>query len=159
LPRASSRASVYSPTNGWSANLGQNGYRLPTEIEWRKAAAWSAGAWLAYGTGSNTLVAGAANYLNSGDAFEGQAVRTCPAGSFAPSSPYGLKDASGNVWEWCQDGYEGPATNAAAARAARGGGWGNLPQDLQTGVRSGFKPGQALDSVGFRILSGAATAE
>jgi len=38
-------------------------------------------------------------------------------------------------------------------RAARGGGWGNLATDVKTSSRGGIKPGQALNSVGFRVVA------
>jgi formylglycine-generating enzyme required for sulfatase activity len=147
---------VYDPTNNWSAIPGGDGYRLPTEAEWRKAAAWDANAavFRAYGTGSDGISAGDANYLNSGDGFETNVVRTCPIGAYPTLSAYGLRDASGNVWEWCQDFYDAAGSNPSVdPHAVRGGGWGNLSRELSAGTRGGNKPGQVKDSVGFRIVS------
>jgi formylglycine-generating enzyme required for sulfatase activity len=152
----SSLSSIYEPTNGWTAVLGNSGYRLPSEQEWQKAAAWdkNASSYKAYGTGSNALNAADANYLGSGDSYETNGVATCPVGAYATTSPYGLKDAAGNVWEWCQDFYQSSGSSPATdPHAARGGGYGNLPMDLRADNRIGFKPGDAMNSVGFRVMT------
>jgi formylglycine-generating enzyme required for sulfatase activity len=147
---------VYDPMSGWSAALGNTGYRLPTEAEWYKAAAWdkTTAAFKTYGTGRDVLVAADANYLNSGDPSEINTVKTTETGSYALSSPYLVKDASGNVWEWCH-GFYGPGGSnpAADVHALRGGSWCNLASGLKTAVRSGLKPGMAVNSVGFRIVT------
>jgi formylglycine-generating enzyme required for sulfatase activity len=146
---------VYVPAEGWTASLTNSGYRLPTEAEWRKAAAWNRKTltFYRYGTSANTLEKNAANFLNSGDAWETQRVRTSPVGSRTGRSPYWIFDASGNVWEWCHDLYSPQAQNPATdAHALRGGGWGNLATDCATDVRIDNKPGAARNSVGFRIV-------
>ena len=147
---------VYDEANGWTAALGNSGYRLPTEAQWLKASAWdkNTGRFFEYGTSTNTVGGASANYLDSGDASETNDVRTTAVGSYAASSPYDLKDASGNVWEWCQDFFDQDGSDPDAdMRAARGGGWGNLATDVKTSSRGGIKPGQALNSVGFRVVA------
>lgn len=146
---------VYDPANGWIANALADGYRLPTEAEWRKAAAWdpATGLFRVYGTGADTLGAEDANYLNSGDAAETEEVRTLACGSYSTLSPTGISDASGNVWEWCQDLFESGGEFDTDPHAVRGGSWGNLKTDLTAASRSGFKPSQALSTVGFRIVT------
>jgi formylglycine-generating enzyme required for sulfatase activity len=148
---------VYDPANGWSSDLSADGYRLPTEAEWYKAAAWdqAAAAWRTYGTGSDTLSDRDANYLNSGDDFEGETVRTWPVQFRGATSPYGLSDAAGNVWEWCHNTYETNGVAGQDAHALRGGGWGNLARDVKASVRIDNEPAAVRNSVGFRVARGA----
>jgi len=151
--------SLYVPTSSWESVTGESGYRLPTEDEWRKAAGWNPSSATAadYGTGGDALAAQDANYFNSGDSWETNVVRTTPVGSYRTRSPYGLKDAAGNVWEWCHDLYDGaggddPHLNA---HALRGGSWGNMAGDLRVESRIDNMPGETRRTVGFRYVKGA----
>ncbi len=145
---------VYDAANGWSVTTNR-GYRLPTEAEWRKAAAWQpeSGTYALYGTASNTIKSAEANFLASGDAFETNTVRTVPVAGYPGVSAYALRDASGNVWEWCHDFFDAGQTDTETSpRVVRGGGWGNLSKDITTEVRNGSKPGQMNNSTGFRTV-------
>ena len=127
----------------WSAN----GYRLPTEAEWEKAARGGAVGQRFPWSDANTIDWSRANYYASpgsptydvnttsgnNPAFtSGGTPYTSPVGSFAPNG-YGLYDMAGNVKERCWDWYgtpygqptatdpTGPATGSY--RVLRGGSW------------------------------------
>ena len=75
-------------------NLEANGYRLPTEAEWEYAA--RGGEEYVY-AGSNDLNEVGWYYDNSGGETHPVAKKN--------ANGYGLYDMSGNVYEWCWDGY------------------------------------------------------
>ncbi len=105
------------------ANWEANGYRLPTEAEWEKAARGGLiGQRFPWG---NTISESQANYYaypnppNSGGYtydlgpytgfntnFDTGSDYTSPVGYFAPNG-YGLHDMAGNLCEWCWDWYAG----------------------------------------------------
>ncbi len=73
---------------------------------------------------------------------------TAPVGSFALEH-HGIKDLSGNVWEWCQDWYD----NDHKYRVLRGGSWGNGNEVL---LRSSYRhvgtPSSRFNCLGFRCV-------
>ena len=154
------------------ADMSKKGFRLPTEAEWEYAARWQ---------GSNTE--NAAQYgdvwltkLNSAsgaksdwnDAAETGAVawysgnsgyKTHPVGK-KRANALGLHDMSGNVWEWCFDGYGDIEANtvtdpqgaaSGSYRVFRGSRWLDSARDCTVGLRFGDSPGNRRDSLGFRL--------
>jgi formylglycine-generating enzyme required for sulfatase activity/tRNA A-37 threonylcarbamoyl transferase component Bud32 len=141
-------------------------YRLPTEAEWEYAA--RAGTDTSFAFGDHIVFEKQALFRPMENDLIGMG-----AGFKPPDFPqevgkteangFGLHDMHGNVAEWCLDWYKpgypvdgqqdnptGPSSGDK--RVVRGGSFKDPATGVRSASRTGIRPGERNDNVGFRIV-------
>ena len=123
----------------WLSNKTRRLWRLPSEIEWEKAARGRDGAYFPWGDGFDPA------RLNSHDAgpFTTVAVGSYPAGA----SPFGLLDGAGQVFEWIS------TPKGEGRYLVKGGSWDDKGCGVcRPAARHGRPKGIKHILIGFRLV-------
>ena len=124
-----------------------SGLRLPSESEWEYAC--RAGTTTAYSFGAS-ITKQQVNFSSRRG--------TVACGSL-PANQWGFREMHGNVWEWCEDGYETTASstqdavngNSPTNRVLRGGSWITITNNVRSSTRDIGTPGGTNGGIGFRV--------
>ena len=144
---------IYVDWNMANAYCSWAGRRLPTEVEWEKAARGTQA--FTYPWGNASPNSGLLNYNQN-------VYDTMKVGQYTDgASIYGALDMAGNVWEWVSSLYQSYPYDAhdgrenmisSDARVLRGGSWVSDGYSVRSSYRYEHVPGFTYDYFGFRCV-------
>jgi formylglycine-generating enzyme required for sulfatase activity len=137
----------------WLSEKSGDIFRLPTEAEWEFASRGGSESRFFFGDSIKDLE----NYGWFWDISSGL---THEVGKKSPNQ-FNLYDVSGNVWEWCEDGFtedifkipsDGKPYDKGTQKVVKGGSWNDYGINLRHGNRLGFAPTIKMNDTGFRAV-------
>lgn len=147
----------------WLSAVTKQEFRLPSELEWEKASRGPAN------LNSDDCLDDTAFIYPWGNKFDKRNCNSAEIGIHKPTpvgmffkgiSPYGVMDASGNVWEWTDSwfqAYPGSITNnedfGERYHVVRGGSWRYNRRNVRCATRLRYVDSYFSNSLGFRMAS------
>jgi formylglycine-generating enzyme required for sulfatase activity len=137
-------------------------YALPTEAQWEYACRAETESVFSFGSVLNGKEANCNGNYPYGTTQTGPYLeKTAKVGSYAPNA-CGLYDMHGNVYEWCQDAWDGssklpggtdPLGTVGSFRVIRGGSWYDDALRCRAADRLRYTPGYRRYDLGFRVAA------
>ena len=132
---------TYQEAEAYAAWVGK---RMPTVVEWEKAARGTDGRQFPWG---NSFDPQFCNTLESG------IKSTTAVGRYSHGvSPYGVHDMAGNVWEWTSSEIPSRGLGAGIKKILKGGSWQMSQRAAVCADSSGAKPTDRREDIGFRCV-------
>lgn len=139
----------------WALQPQATGYRLPTEAEWEFACRAGTTGQYSFGDDLQDLEQHGWFKLKSGS-------KPSRVVGSKRANPFGLFDMHGNLFEWCEDGFDAtwyekspqtdPRAPAAPTRVMRSGDWFGNAVRCRSAFRGRGEQTTRSDDVGFRVV-------